>query len=57
MEENERLVEEGQKYEQIIEGLEERYKNEVERYQNREKKSQRDLASEKRRTLDLQRQV
>jgi hypothetical protein len=44
LQQNKQLSDENQKYEEIVEELEEKIKSEVDKYQTREKKLQRDLA-------------
>lgn len=44
MEQNKQLAEENEKYEEIVESLEEKIKAETDKFQNKEKKLLRDMA-------------
>ena len=52
IEQNKEISDENQKYQDIVESLEDKIKSQNQRYQNREKKLARDLAIEKRKNIE-----
>jgi hypothetical protein len=57
MEENKIISEENQKYEEIVEELENKIRSEVDKYQNKEKKANRDFVLEKRKNQENQKYI